>query len=349
MIAAARRGERAALRKLVAAELPGLPISDVHGSAGLAEAAAGADVALLAGLPDLELRDAIGIVHAVRPDARVVFASSSGDPDRLRDALDAGALSVIFIDGDPASSGATLRAAALGHGMLGTDVIRAMVERYSFTLERARLRDRAIIESLTAAVEAKDSVTSTHQYAVSRLAIAIAALVEPSLAASEDFLFGALLHDVGKIGVPEEILAKPGPLNDDEWEVMRRHPETGVRVIRPLGMASIVSDIVLHHHERWDGEGYPHGMAGKSIPLAARIFAVSDSLEAMTAPRPYRDPLPPPVALERISLEAGQQFDPRVVSALERAVDSGRLVPDDMLAAAEAEGVGPRVTAGSRW
>jgi HD-GYP domain-containing protein (c-di-GMP phosphodiesterase class II) len=102
---------------------------------------------------------------------------------------------------------------------------------------------------------------------------------------------------------------------------MREHPSTGAQVIDPLGLSNVVHDVVLHHHERWDGDGYPNGLTGKSIPIAARIFSVADALEAMTANRPYRRALPVDVALGRIWEEGGQQFDPRVVGALQRGVE----------------------------
>jgi putative two-component system response regulator len=177
-----------------------------------------------------------------------------------------------------------------------------------------------VIESLAAAVEAKDTVTSRHLRAVSHLALRLAEHVEPSLARSDHFLFGCLLHDVGKIGVPERILAKPGPLTEDEWVVMRTHPSVGADVIRPLGLDQVVENVVLHHHERWDGTGYPNGHAGDAIPLEARIFAVCDAMEAMTAPRPYRGPLAAATAYGRVLAAAGRQFDPGVVHALERGV-----------------------------
>jgi putative nucleotidyltransferase with HDIG domain len=135
--------------------------------------------------------------------------------------------------------------------MLEADLVRPSIYRYEALLEGARNRDRAIIESLAAAVEAKDTVTSRHVREVATLALDLARLVDRRLAASEDFLFGCLLHDIGKIGVPERILNKPGPLTPTEWQIMQLHPVTGERVIRPLELAPMVSEIVLHHHERW--------------------------------------------------------------------------------------------------
>jgi putative nucleotidyltransferase with HDIG domain len=205
--------------------------------------------------------------------------------------------------------------------------VRSVLDRDAELLRVASRRDRAAIESLAAAVEAKDLTTSRHLYAVGRLARDIAALVEPELAASEDFMSGCLLHDVGKIGVPEAILAKPGPLDAEEWIVMRAHPLTGVRVIEPLGLPGIVHDIVLHHHERWDGEGYPHGLTADEIPLGARIFSVCDALDAMTSNRPYRRAMPSQDALERVRAESGRQFDPAVVEAVQEGVAQGAVRP----------------------
>ena len=171
--------------------------------------------------------------------------------------------------------------------------MRPVIDLYATLHAETRRRNRAVIESLAAAVEAKDTVTSRHLRAVSRPGHAARHRGRPRrCGCDDDFLFGCLLHDVGKIGVPERILMKPGPLTSDEWEVMRRHPQTGARVVRPLGLGEMVSDVVLYHHERWDGGGYPERLAGDDIPLAARVFSVCDALEAMTATRPYRGPMP---------------------------------------------------------
>ena len=217
-------------------------------------------------------------------------------------------------------------------------------DEYAALLERSRRRDRAVIESLAAAVEAKDQTTSRHLHAVGRLALLLADVVAPELAVSEDFLFGCLLHDVGKIGVPEAILTKPGPLTEEEWIVMRAHPITGVRVIEPLELGPVVGEVVLHHHERWDGRGYPYGLGEDEIPLAARVFAVCDALDAMLARRPYRRGMAPHEALERLRAQAGCQFDPLVVDALDRGLTDGRIrlsLPVNGAMRAAAEGPAP--------
>ena len=271
-------------------------------------------------LPGTDVVDAIALVRRAAGGVPVIAVSAGPDPELVRRALDAGAMSFLSHTGPALTVSDAVSAALRGRGMLDPDVIRPVLHRYAQLVEEACTRDRAVIESLAAAVEAKDTVTSRHLRAVSQLAVRLAELVEPALARSDDFLFGCLLHDVGKIGVPERILAKPGPLTAGEWVVMRTHPSVGANVIRPLGLAGVVENIVLHHHERWDGTGYPNGQAGDAIPLEARIFAVCDALEAMTAPRPYRGPLATATAYGRVLAAAGRQFDPGIVDALEHGV-----------------------------
>lgn len=129
----------------------------------------------------------------------------------------------------------------------------------------------------------------------------------------------ALLHDIGKIGVPDAILHKPGPLNDEEWKIMRLHPQIGARILEQLGgIFRILAPIVVAHHERWDGEGYPFHRAGEQIPLASRILTVVDAYDAMTSRRPYHDPVSSEQAEQELLRCSGTQFDPRIVDAFLR-------------------------------
>jgi HD-GYP domain-containing protein (c-di-GMP phosphodiesterase class II) len=134
---------------------------------------------------------------------------------------------------------------------------------------------------------------------------------------------GALLHDIGKIAVPESILRKPGPLTHDEWEVMRRHPEAGERVLAPISSLRDVLPVVRGSHERWDGRGYPDGLEGDAIPLGARIVAVCDAYCAMTEQRPYRASLSPVEAASELRANAASQFDPDCVDAFLRVIAGG--------------------------
>jgi putative nucleotidyltransferase with HDIG domain len=318
--------ERTALRRslsLAGAPVAALEAGDVDSMLDLLEHVQ--LVLLDAALPGRGLRATLELLHERAPGVPVIVTSGWNDPEAMRAALDAGANSFVLKSLSPERLRYTVEAALEGDGVLDPEVVRPVLEGYAAVLGAARRRDHAIIESLAAAVEAKDSVTSDHVHAVGRLAKSLARLVDPALAESEDFLFGCLLHDVGKIGVPENILNKPGPLSEEEWTVMRLHPETGVRVIGPLGLAPTVSDLVLHHHERWDGAGYPEGLSRDGIPLAARIFSVCDALEAMTARRPYRDPIAPGLALAEIRDQAGRQFDPDVVASMQDGVGAGEI------------------------
>jgi putative nucleotidyltransferase with HDIG domain len=136
---------------------------------------------------------------------------------------------------------------------------------------------------------------------------------------------GALLHDVGKLAVPPAVLLKSGPLTESEFVQVRRHPAAGVRMLRSLGAPREILPTVLHHHERWDGTGYPRRRAGEKIPLEARILTVADSFDAMTSTRPYRAPRGAPDALEELRRCAGTQFDPELVRAFAEAWGEGEL------------------------
>jgi ribonuclease P protein subunit RPR2 len=199
--------------------------------------------------------------------------------------------------------------------------------RFSYQRERARTRElaaylgrietsyRDTVRSLANAVEAKDPTTGAHIERVTDVAVELARLVDPVLAAQPYLAFGFLLHDVGKIGVPDEVLRKPGPLTDVEVERMQAHALIGARIVGEVEFLEPVRPIIRHHHERWDGGGYPDGLAGEDIPKAARIFAVADAADAMLHDRPYRKALSLDRAREEITAGAGTQFDPTVVDA----------------------------------
>jgi HD-GYP domain-containing protein (c-di-GMP phosphodiesterase class II) len=139
-----------------------------------------------------------------------------------------------------------------------------------------------------------------------------------------DLKLGALLHDIGKIGVPSEILGKPGPLTADEFEVMKQHTIIGEQILAPIEFLEEVRPMVLHEHENWDGTGYPHGLQGEDIPLGARIIFVCDAFHAMTSNRPYRKALPIEEAVERLKRGSGKQFDPTVINAFFNVYETER-------------------------
>jgi putative two-component system response regulator len=170
-----------------------------------------------------------------------------------------------------------------------------------------------VIAALANAVEAKDSSTELHCQRLAGLAhqLGMSAGLEP--ATLKGLVFGALLHDIGTIGVSDSILTKPGPLSREEWAEVRLHPLIGERICEPLATASQFSSIVRHHHERWDGAGYPDGLRGEQIPVGARIVGLVDAFDAIIHDRPYRPARSVDEALSELQRESGAQFDPGLV------------------------------------
>jgi len=201
--------------------------------------------------------------------------------------------------------------------------------RETFKQERARsaqLQESYMltVRALASAVEARDAYTGRHAERVAAYGLQIAKACEIRLTDQPEIEFGFLLHDVGKVAVPDAILFKPGPLTPDERLVVEQHPITGSEIVREIAFLGSARDIIRSHHERWDGNGYPDGVAGEAIPLSARVFAVADALDALTSQRPYRDAAPLAEARAIIERESGSQFDPKVV-------DAYRTVTDEMI------------------
>jgi putative nucleotidyltransferase with HDIG domain len=182
----------------------------------------------------------------------------------------------------------------------------------------ARFRAAA---SLARAVDSRDAYTGSHSARVADLAAAIAEQLGLQPDDVELTRLAARLHDLGKLAIPEEILQKPSSLSSAEWLVIQRHPQIGHRMLESLGVDPI-AEWVLHHHERWDGAGYPGGLAGEDIPLGARIIFVADAFDAMTSSRLYRRPMTREEAFAEVERCSGAQFDPEVVRAFFDAVDT---------------------------
>jgi putative nucleotidyltransferase with HDIG domain len=196
--------------------------------------------------------------------------------------------------------------------------------REIFKQERNRAQElrrsyKATVLALANAVEARDAYTGKHAQRVAayglRIAHAAGVEVDPEVE------FGFLLHDIGKVAVPDAILFKPGPLTPEERALMIKHPQIGSEILRHIDFLDDAKVVVLHHHERWDGQGYPDGLAGEEIPLQARVFAVADTLDALTTDRPYRPACGWAEARQAIRAEAGAQFDPAIVAAYETLPD----------------------------
>ena len=207
------------------------------------------------------------------------------------------------------------------------------LERYAadlrevFKQERARAQELresylATVQALSNAVEARDAYTGKHAERVTAYGIALAQASGLDTDIRPDIEFGFLLHDVGKVAVPDAILFKQSALSDEEFTMIARHPVIGSEILRDVDWLGEGKLVVRHHHERWDGRGYPDRLAGDEIPLPARIFAVADALDALTSDRPYRSAAGWETARREIVANAGSHFDPMVVAAYETIPDA---------------------------
>ncbi len=181
------------------------------------------------------------------------------------------------------------------------------------------------LAQLSAAIEARDPYAKGHASRVTVFAQAMGRRIGLETERILVLRLSALLHDVGKLSVPPAVLLKRGPLTELEFVQVRRHPAAGVRMLRSLGAPREILPSVLHHHERWDGAGYPRGRAGERIPLEARILSVADSFDAMTSTRPYRAPRQVQDALDELHRCAGTQFDPDLIGVFAAAWGEGEL------------------------
>jgi len=208
--------------------------------------------------------------------------------------------------------------------------------RETFKQERARAQElrrsyMATVRALSNAVEARDAYTGKHAERVAAYGLVIARKFAPELEITPELEFGYLLHDVGKVAIPDAILYKPSSLDDDERALMSRHPVIGAEIVQGIEFLTEAAEVVRSHHERWDGTGYPDGLAGEEIPLAARVFALADALDAITSDRPYRAATSLADARARLR-GAGGQFDPAVIEAFES-------IPDERIDAIRARAV----------
>jgi HD-GYP domain-containing protein (c-di-GMP phosphodiesterase class II) len=199
--------------------------------------------------------------------------------------------------------------------------------RETFKEERARAQElrrsyMLTVRALAGAVEARDAYTGRHAERVAAYGLQIASAAGMQLGDEPQIEFGFLLHDAGKVAVPDAILFKPGPLTPPERAIIEQHPLTGWEIVRDIEFLGAARDVIRSHHERWDGNGYPDGLAGTEIPLSARVFAVADTLDALTTTRPYRRASSFARARAIITRDSGTHFDPEIIAAYESLPDS---------------------------
>jgi putative nucleotidyltransferase with HDIG domain len=269
------------------------------------------------------------IPHVKRswPNSVVVMISGMQTMESAIDALRLGAFDYVMKPFDLRQVEAVVKR-ALDHQELIVakqryeDHLEELVEQRTVELDRAlnSLEDayRSTLKALTAALEARDQETHGHSERVVSYSMRLGREYGLDSERAKALEFGSLLHDIGKIGVPDLILRKPGKLTADEWVFMRQHPLHGQQILRGIEFLEGASRVVAQHHEKWDGSGYPLGLQGEEIDVCARIFAVADAFDAITSDRVYRKGKPYQAAADELDTWAGKQFDPKVVEAFHR-------------------------------
>lgn len=240
----------------------------------------------------------------------------NGAHQQLIKALESGAVGAIYKQGSIEELTRAVHRSSRSTPVVPEEATGLLLGSYLDALVEKRQRDLSTIEALAAALEVRDVSTARHVQRVTQLAGACLDQIDPGLGTNEEISFGFILHDVGKIGVPDAVLNKPGPLSEDEWKLMKQHPAMGLRIVEPLGFSPAAIEIILHHHERWNGRGYPGHLAETDIPLPARAFAVVDAYDAMTNDRPYRRAMPKEKAHELLREGKGEFFDPELVEVV---------------------------------
>jgi ribonuclease P protein subunit RPR2 len=305
-------GGDASLWVALSTELPGssqIVVPTEIDAATLKSAAKGIDVVLV--VTDHASPDPCEPVRTVREaglERRAIVIASEADQRTAAESLGLGIAGYVVRGTSARQIAAAVSQIAEG-GAFYDAPAAAVLQRSSDTRTTGTMMSSA--RALASALEFKDTYTGGHAERVTSMAIRLArvALHQDALP-SEALEAGFLLHDVGKIGIPESILNKPDRLTDTERRVLNTHPILGERIVAPLGFPPVVRQVIRHHHERWDGTGYPDGLAGNDIPVAARIFSIADSIDAMTSIRPYRFPVTFAGAVQEVMANSGIQFDP---------------------------------------
>ena len=266
-------------------------------------------------------------VHALAPDTVVVMISGQLSIDSAVEAMRAGAFDYVVKPFDLEHVELAVRRALEHRALVESKrrhetYLEETVARRTEELDRA-LRSlegsyRQTLKALVAALEARDAETHGHSERVVNFSLRLGRELGLDADGLRDLEFGSLLHDIGKIGVPDSVLRKPARLNDGEWERMREHPLHGQRILGGIEFLEGAARVVAQHHERWDGSGYPLGLKGDEIDVNARIFAVADAFDAMVSDRVYRRGRPYEEAAAELERFAGSQFDPAVVAAFHR-------------------------------
>jgi len=299
----------------------------VESAEGALSALTGAETHLVISDMKMPGKDGMWLLDQLRrnhPDTAVIMLTGYGDTENAVECLRRGATDYLL---KPPRVTDLIRSIERALAKRRIEVARHKYQRrlerrvkektaeLSVALRNVEGAYRTTLLALVAALDAREHETSDHSQRVVRYTVATAqklGIQEPEL---DDIARGALLHDIGKIGVPDAILLKPGKLTPDEWVEMRKHPQVGYDILKSIPFLNVPAEIVLSHQERFDGGGYPRGLKNEAIHIGARIFAIADTLDAMTCDRPYRKGTTYAAAREEIKRCSGTQFDPRCVDA----------------------------------
>jgi response regulator RpfG family c-di-GMP phosphodiesterase len=253
-------------------------------------------------MPGLGGHELLREIKAIAPETEVIIVTGFATIDGAVKAIKDGAYDYII---------KPFRIATIQH------TVEKALNHRALILENRRLQENSlnVLRTMVNVLEQRDSYTAGHSRRVTEIALAIAARLELPEPEVKTLRLAGLIHDVGKIGIEDTILRKPGRLTEEEFAAIRTHPERGVQIIEPLDFLRGALPIVRHHHEYFDGCGYPAGLAGDAIPLGARIVAVADTYDAITSSRAYRVARPQEAALAELSRCSGSQFDPELVEA----------------------------------
>jgi len=276
-------------------------------------------------MPGREGTELLQELHAEYPDIAVIMLSGHGDVDLAVRCLHDGASDFLTKPVRGAHLSKSVERALERRHLIFEN--RAYARELETRVQNATKKLKTALDdlndtydmtlgALSSAIDVREADTGDHSRRVTRIAGALARYLGLSPEELVQLTRGALLHDVGKIGIPDAILLKPGKLTDAEMTIMKRHPEIGYRILKPVSFLTEAAIIVRHHHEYFDGSGYPGGLSGKTIPWGARIFSVADALDAMTSDRAYRKAIGLDPALDELSRCSGTQFDPEIISGL---------------------------------
>jgi len=278
-------------------------------------------------MPGMSSLEMIPHIKQLSPDTVVVMISGMQTVESAIGALRLGAFDYLMKPFDLRQVEAVVKRALEHHELVVgkqryENHLEELVEQRTAELDRAlnslEGAYRSTLQALTAALETRDSETHGHSERVVTYSLRLGREYGLNSEEMKSLEFGSLLHDIGKIGVPDSILRKPAKLTEEEWVLMREHPVHGQQILRGIEFLQGASRVVAQHHEQWDGSGYPLGLRGEDIDICARIFAVADAFDAITSDRVYRRGKPYEAAAKELDDWAGRQFDPKVVEAFHR-------------------------------